>query len=378
MVQYPARAPRQVVSSCGCEKHVPQHLLIMSDDGKDSDDELAKLLLKFLDQEHLALCKGFIAALHPAPMRARLAKGTLKVLGLDVEVGIGSSMGNSGSDQYEFDVNYLAEDHEVLPSGVQLFVDQLGQAGDGLFTLVVLCGMRDAWELLRDNTELFRRKVAQVVVMGGVEVIDQEPARDDGGYLIPDSAANNAFDMEAARHFYREVQRHSIPLRIVSRWAAYATKLPLSLFDRMAETGHPVATRLQKAQQKALQHLWRRSNMPLESRGREGLPPRCTKEWFSNVFLGGKGLDRSAEDSIWDLAGTFQPYDCIALLAALPGICERYLDPHVVEVEGLHGTVSHEIMGLSETVHGVLDSGALITWLEAAMMRGVTMGRPIH
>ncbi len=52
----------------------------MSDDGKGLDDELAKLLLKTLYQWKLGVCKGFIAALHPALARAWLSTGTLHLL----------------------------------------------------------------------------------------------------------------------------------------------------------------------------------------------------------------------------------------------------------------------------------------------------------
>jgi len=259
----------------------------------------------------------------------------------------------------------------VQPSGVQLFVKQLEEAKeDGLYTLVVLSGMRDAWDLLRDHTELFRRKISRVVIMGGVQTSTTTVKMDEQGFMVPDTAANNAFDMEAAKNFYVTLQRQNISMTVVSRWAAYAAKLPLTLYDRMARTQHPVAVRLQKAQKHSLQHLWSRANMGIDDPAREGLPGRCNKIWFSQTFLGGKGMDRSGEDSIWDLAGTFQAYDCIALLGALPGIRDRYLDPMVYPVHGLHGVTVHEVMGLTAQLNGVRDPRALCTWLEQAMLEG--------
>lgn len=280
-------------------------------------------------------------------------------------------MGTGSSNAYEFDVDYLARADEVLPSGVSLFVRQMEQADDGLFTLVVLSGMRDAWDLLRDHTELFRRKIARVVIMGGIEVSGTLAKLSEEGFLVPDTASNNAFDMEAANCFYRELQQQSIPMTIVSRWAAYAAKLPLSLYDRMARTLHPVALRLQRVQQKSLQHLWARANMAPDDPAREGLPPRCNKAWFSQVFLGGQGLDRTGKDSIWDRATTFQPYDCIAVLGALPGMRDRYFDPVVFPVHGMHGITVHEVMGLSAQISGVRDPDALCSWLEEALLEGV-------
>merc|ERR1719188_250376 len=169
--------------------------------------------------------------------------------------------------------------------------------------------------------------------------------------------------MDAAKQFYRELQRQNVPMTVVSRWAAYAARLPLNLYDRMAETSHKVAVRLQKAQQTSLQHLWARCSMEPGDPAREGLPARCNKQWFCQVFLGGQGLEREGGDSIWDLATIFQPYDCVALLGALPGVRDRYLDPIALRVHGLHGTTIHEVMGLNASIHGVRDPAALRSWM---------------
>ena len=48
---------------------------------------------------------------------------------------------------------------------------------------------------------------------------------------MPDKAQNNTFDPEASANLYRELQREGIPLTIVTRFAAYAAKLPLTLYD---------------------------------------------------------------------------------------------------------------------------------------------------
>ena len=61
--------------------------------------------------------------------------------------------------------------------------------------------------------------------------------------MIPDKAQNNQYDVAAAEYVYRELQRENIPMTIVTRWAAYAAKIPLSIFDRMAKTCHPVTAR---------------------------------------------------------------------------------------------------------------------------------------
>merc|ERR1719215_2048954 len=60
-------------------------------------------------------------------------------------------------------------------------------------------------------------------------------------------------------------------MTIVSRFAAYAAKLPFTVYDRMASDKHPVGVRLQKAQQKSLEHLWSRAARPIDDPAREGV-----------------------------------------------------------------------------------------------------------
>merc|ERR1719409_567339 len=115
-----------------------QPLLVISDDGKDLDDELAKVLLSELTRRGLVTCPGFIANLSPARKRARLAKGTLTVLGMGgIPVGVGSDMIDGKESAYEFDVPYMASEGQVHRDGVKLFAETLATLG-GSCTLVCL------------------------------------------------------------------------------------------------------------------------------------------------------------------------------------------------------------------------------------------------
>lgn len=126
---------------------------------------------------------------------------------------------------------------------------------------------------------LFKQKIGRVVIMGGIEedggeapstalsgrvarssVVNKlrffgiknipvsrsyrsgqahlpQVARSEEGYMMPDKAQNNTFDWDAAVHLYKTLQEENIPVTVVSRWAAYAAKLPLTIYDRMAATG---------------------------------------------------------------------------------------------------------------------------------------------
>lgn len=208
--------------------------------------------------------------------------------------------------------------------------------------------------------------------MGGVDVEGDDVKLDSEGFMVPDKAQNNTFDFSSAQAFYRGVQLESIPLTVVTRWAAYAAKLPFVLYDKMLATGHPVGTRLHKTQRQSLEHLWHRAQMAQDDPQREGLPGRCDKAWFCKVFLGGKGMERNGV-SIWDLASTFQPYDPVALLAALHGVRARFMRPLLVPVEGKRGLVEHEILGMNETNSGVEDGSELAEWLEGAILSGLSL-----
>ena len=47
-----------------------------------------------------------------------------------------------------------------------------------------------------------------------------------GALLGPDTAHNNSFDAAAAAFLYTRCQQRSVPLVVVTRFAAYAAKVP--------------------------------------------------------------------------------------------------------------------------------------------------------
>merc|ERR1719253_848018 len=353
-------------------------VIVMSDDGKDLDDELAKVMMSSLMRRGSVTPLGFVANLAPALQRARLAKGTLNELGFDnVPVAVGSEMMKDGGIKsgkaYEFDVPYMA-DTEMLEqcTSVDMCSQALEICPDGSVVIVLLSGLTDAWALLEAQPDLFKLKVARVVAMAGIEVDGEEVKKDANGFMVPDQSQNNTFDWESSTKLFEDLQRRGIPTTVVSRWAAYAAKLPLSIYDRMAKTCHPVGVRLHRAQRHSLEHLWKRCCLPDKHEDREGLPGRCDKNWFCNVFLSGAGKDRSGSDSIWDLSTTFQAYDPVALLAGITSLRERFFKPITVTIKSETGPVDHEIIGLTETLHGIRDGSALANFISTALLTGLT------
>lgn len=357
-----------------------RRLLIVGDFGKDLDDEDTVLFLTG-EQRHrrqtqleffstpgsrkqdLFELKAVIANLAPPIKRAQLAKGTLKLLGQpNVPVGIGTDCKNSpnGHDHEFAKVTYMA-DVEELEDGRELLIRTLEGAEDNSITLVLISGMTDIAVILREHADLFKAKVESVAIMGGVEV-EKETNKvviDQDGYMIPDSAANNKFDMDSAIFTYRRIQELGIKMVILTRAAAYACKVPRSFYDELAATGHPVGIKLRNSQQGSIESLWQRACLPADDEGRAKLPNRCDKDWFCNTFCGGKGKDRTGADSIWDVIQSFNLYDPMTLIAAVPELRERFYDPTVVKV----GETEHLVIGVCDAVSGVKDAEALAQYM---------------
>jgi hypothetical protein len=354
-----------------------QRLIVIGDFGEDLDDEdtlmfqdgeRRKRELAFLHtggsrRHDLFELKAVIANLAPPLERARLAKGTLRELGQpNVPVGVGTDCGNAVGEKIHKlqNIPYMAAESEVEP-GAALLIKTLQEADDDSITLVLISGLTDIAATLRDHSALLKSKVRSVAIMGGVTVVEgtNQVFLNADGFMEPDSAANNKFDMESAKFVYRRFQELEVPLTILTRFAAGACQVPRKFYDDLAATGHPVGIKLRKAQQGSIEALWRRANMPPSVPEREHLPDRCDKEWFCNTFCAGKGKDRTGADSIWDQIVSFNLYDPMTLVAAIPELRKQFFDPVAVKV----GQVEHLIIGVSKTVSGVKDAKALADYM---------------
>merc|ERR1719174_1057917 len=178
-----------------------QPVVTISDDGKDLDDEVAKILMNSLESRDLVECCGYIANLAPAVDRARLARGTLDLLGMSTPVFVGHEMLDKPKvTPYEFDVPYIAKEEQIdrATKGIDGLAGILRTLQERNVTLVCLSGLTDAWALFVEHRDLFKSKIGRVVIMGGVEVDEANNVkRDEAGLMIPDKAQNNTFDMDA-------------------------------------------------------------------------------------------------------------------------------------------------------------------------------------
>lgn len=358
-------------------KALSQLIVMVGDFGEDLDDENTILFQDgerrkreraFLNalgshRQDLFELKAVVANLAPPVHRARLAKGTLKQIGQpQVPVGVGTDCGNAVGEKLKKlqNIRYLADASEV-EEGAALILRTLKEADDHSLTFVLISGLTDIAAILREHSDLVKQKLRSVAIMGGVTLVSgtDEVFINPEGFFEPDSAANNAFDMESAKFVYCRFQELAVPMVILTRFAAGACQVPRSFYDDLAATGHPVGVKLRRSQQVSIESLWKRANLPADDLAREKLPARCDKTWFCNTFLAGKGQDRNGEDSIWDLVVSFNLYDPMTMVAAVPELRKQFFDPTVVKV----CETEHLIIGVSKIKHSVTDSKGLSEYM---------------
>merc|ERR1712032_599723 len=104
-----------------------------------------------------------------------------------------------------------------------------------------------------------------------------------------------------------------------------------------------------------------------------GLPARCDVAWFKNTFCSGNPEveTRGANDPVWDLVKSFNMYDSMALIAAIPIIRDNIFSPVTHDYKGTH----HYIIGASKTENGVtpLQGKECISFLHFAYRVGITL-----
>ncbi|MBY0551979.1 MAG: nucleoside hydrolase [Candidatus Obscuribacterales bacterium] len=336
-------------------------LIVITDPGKALDDEEMLLVLSRLVKNQLAEVVAVVCNLMPSALRARLARGTLKAVGLPgVPVGVGTGVVSLPvqSEVELLRIAHLSSELEVV-DGAKLLHSSLEQAADGSITLLLVSALTDAAALLHKHEALVRAKVSSVVIMGGVVHHGDEVALDADGYMTPDSAVNNHYDVMASRFLYRKLQEIGIPMTVLTRYATYTCKVPRALYQTLAQTGHPVGKHLGSSYEAFINDFWRAVNSPPGALEHDGLPARWNRELFLKTFCGGKGQERTAADSIIDLVCDAVAADPMALLAAIPELCQRLYAPHVVLVNG----VSHRVIGVSPNNTGVKDREAVIEFL---------------
>lgn len=156
--------------------------------------------------------------------------------------------------------------------------------------------------------------------------------------MQPDARAyNNATDLDAACGLYRKAQQLQIPLRIVTKEAAYKTAVSPSFYEGLAKSGHSVGRYLEDVQKNALNGLWEGIQA--------GLLPGLDQAWFFRTFTAGalpqangpqEGANQAmAFDQIWPRVTKLNLYDPLTLLASVPGAAGMLFTPRQIQADGL-------------------------------------------
>lgn len=332
--------------------HLARDLVLITDPGQDLDDEMMFILLRCLVELKLVRVLCIICNLYPSFQRALLCRGTIDMLGmLGVPVGVGTDGGDiSGKhkDVFAQTASYMLKEnsHQALSlhTGRELLFTTFDAAEIGSISLCLASSMKDAALFLRDNESLFKAKIRDVTIMGGV----MEPKA--GCLLEPDTGHNNEFDREAAEFLYRRCQELGVPMIVVGRHSAYACPVSRQVYDDLGNSGSPIGWRLRVAQCDSIESLWRRAASK-DDEVRMGLPARCNIAWFKATFCGNDPLldGRGPNDVVWDLVKNFNMYDSIALIATIPSLRRSLFSP----VEHVCHDTAHHLIGCSETHTGL-------------------------
>lgn len=324
-------------------------LVVLTDIGRDHDDELALIVMAALLKLELIDLKAIITTLKPSYERAQLAKGVLDTLGIrNIPIGVGSNIDENYSIQpYEFNASYMSEPSKFATQD-ELLREVFKNAPDSSIDFLLIAGLTDANQFIKENLKLAKQKIKKVVIMGGFSSDNEKHIKDKDGFLIPDTSYNNNVDMASAKELYKLLQENNIPIVTVTKQAAMACAISPQFYEELAATKSPLGIRLSDAQSGSIKHLWHRVFLKADDPLREGLPGYCNKEWFLKTFT--KNLPEysrlTQEDSVWPYVNKLNAYDPIALLAM---VFPDMFDP---KVEIINDTAHHEI-GFSPEQSGV-------------------------
>lgn len=350
--------------------HVPQDMFMVGEFGKDQDDEKALAIAAALRQIDLIGRLTVVATGAHATMRARLAKGTLNIVSAsDVPVAASSAGATQGvdPDRELVDCEYLADEKELEScGGVELFfraVDESHDAGRKISIVIhnAMTFMRTVvsdprWSAIGDV-------ISNVAFTGGVRLDETL-----GALVLDDNARTVCSNKEAAHFVYNKLQQElGSKFMVVTRHAASSSLIPRSGMDGSA---HPVAQRLLRINQPALQNLWKRTHLSEQERevAGETLPMRCSPQWFRETFLDEQApLNLGPDDDVWRYIKGFVEYDGLTTLCAaamaLPSLFETFFIPVVCPQ---YNTLA---VGFTEKEHGVRDPDRLSEVMHDLLIR---------
>eukprot|EP00931_Biecheleriopsis_adriatica_P102058 TRINITY_DN77084_c0_g1_i1.p1 TRINITY_DN77084_c0_g1~~TRINITY_DN77084_c0_g1_i1.p1 ORF type:complete len:760 (+),score=108.84 TRINITY_DN77084_c0_g1_i1:58-2337(+) len=335
------------------DHHFKAQVIFLGDLREDThgDMQLSCLMLAQLIASGAVHCLGIIALLGKAKEYAshgsaesNSIRETLDEIGLHfVPVHIAEEAGAA--------TKHLTELYrQALPNGV---------------TVVSSASLAAIAQFAESDPRLFGDRTIRVIHMGGAARRESKRS-----WLQPDlTAQNNLIDMDAASRFYKTAQDLSVPLVVLSRFAAQAAQLPRAFFDIMKSHGGKVGQELCDKQCASFNKLWQKANAPKESPRRGSLAKRCDRAWFLDTFC--DGAPHNSEQSIWDQIHSVNLYGPLTLLVALPGVVKRFFSASPVDIRA----TTHQVIGWSADDECVSDCTGLQQALAQCILYGCLTNR---
>jgi hypothetical protein len=273
-------------------------LVVIGDFGKDPDDTFALLNGYKVDV--------YIATLYPSDMRARLAKGFLKSLNRDeTKVYVGQNPGRdriSVSD-HEFRFN-ISKDDEVITAKFNSALGEILQKK--LPTVIAVnAAMTDIFDFFNFMDDVsYKEHIKAIIMQGGYDIVNNE--------IVPNNAANNMYDVQAAKHCFNMIQYYQIPFYIVTKQFAYDYPIPATYANLPS---HAVSRYLQLVHIVALEELYKRACYPAGDARREALPDDRDAQWFfMNIVKA--AMPEILPDTIGHLITSLNVYDVFSTMFA--------------------------------------------------------------
>lgn len=318
-----------------------RNLITISDAGLDPDDVAAVLLLAEAYKRKMINLLGFVGNLYPAVKRAALIKEVLKASGLPrIPVAAGTDCDqNREVRDYEFSLG-LADEEELRSP--DLMIDLLRASEDKSVTLLLISGLTDACNLIESHPELVRSKVCEIYVMGGATF-------NNGILKLDETASNNKFDLNSAIGFHAKALQLEIPLRILTRFAAYDCFVDTEFYNGLA-VKNKVGRYLFEIQKSSIDGLWQYANSNPSTE-------RQNRNWFCKTFCKQDDIPVSADASPWSYIQGFSLYDPVTVTWIL---YPELFSPENCNIDG----VVHSIVGLSQVESGVTDPSQVINLIK--------------
>jgi hypothetical protein len=255
----------------------PRPIVVITDVGKDYDDLAALVVLTEFHRLELVELRAVVANLVPADKRAHLAKAVLESLGLpNVPVACGTRGSPDEHEVLDHEFNepeFGKSDFKALGDGKVLLLEVYRNAKEKGEKLYLLClsSLQDIQEFASAHSDLVTENTAEVHMQGGNHISSENE-------LEPDSeAANNRFNLDAAKKFHSIIQRKGITSHTYTKTAAFTAPLTSEVFEQLEATGHPIGAYLRRVQVKQDVAFYKRA---CERNPEKRFVPFMDQEWF--------------------------------------------------------------------------------------------------